>query len=218
MNKEISALRESYTLSTLSRAELTDDPMDQFRKWFDNARNAEILEPNAMTLATVNKEHQPSSRVVLLKEIESDGIVFYTNYNSQKAQDISNNPRVCLTFLWKEIQRQVRIEGIATKIPEEQSLKYFQSRPKGSQIGAWVSQQSSIIASRELLEAKKAELELQYKDADSLPLPPFWGGYKITATAYEFWQGRRSRLHDRFRYHKADSSSVAVWQIDRLSS
>ena len=217
MNKEISALRESYTLSTLSREDLAIDPMDQFKAWFDNARSAEILEPNAMTLATVNKDQLPSSRVVLLKEIESDGIVFYTNYDSQKAKDISVNPNVCLNFLWKEIQRQVRIEGIATKVSEAQSLKYFQSRPKGSQIGAWVSAQSTVIQSRDILEKAKLDLELKYQDVDSLPLPPFWGGYKITATAYEFWQGRQSRLHDRFRYHQADKTT-ASWQIDRLSS
>jgi len=217
MNKEISALRESYTLSTLIREDLASDPMDQFKAWFDNARSAEILEPNAMTLATVNNDQLPSSRIVLLKEIESDGIVFYTNYESHKAQDISVNPNVCINFLWKEIQRQVRIEGIATKVSEAQSLRYFQSRPKASQIGAWVSAQSTVIQSRDILEKAKVDLELKYKNVDSLPLPPFWGGYKITATAYEFWQGRNSRLHDRFRYHKPDRTT-ASWKIDRLSS
>jgi pyridoxamine 5'-phosphate oxidase len=214
MKKEISALRENYTLSKLGRADLSTDPMDQFRKWFDDALSAEILEPNAMVLATLNKDNYPSSRVVLIKEIENDGIIFYTNYKSQKAQDIENNPKVSVTFLWKEIQRQVRIEGIATKVSREQSAAYFNKRPRASQIGAWTSVQSSIIDSREELEKRKAEIEEKYKDSETIPLPLDWGGYKITATAYEFWQGRRSRLHDRFRYEKGGDES---WEIFRLS-
>lgn len=217
MKKEISALRESYTLATLSREDLRADPIEQFKKWFDHARNAEILEPNIMILATVNHDHFPSTRVVLLKEIEDNGIVFYTNYNSQKARDIETNPKVSVTFIWKEIQRQVRIEGIASKVPEAQSLKYFQSRPKGSQMGAWVSEQSSIIESRDILEKKKAALEEEFKDKNALPLPSFWGGYKITATAFEFWQGRKNRLHDRFRYEQIKDDNATRWTIDRLS-
>jgi pyridoxamine-phosphate oxidase len=214
MKKEISALRENYTLSKLGRADLSTDPMDQFRKWFDDALSAEILEPNAMVLATLNKDNYPSSRVVLIKEIENDGIIFYTNYRSQKAQDIENNPKVSVTFLWKEIQRQVRVEGIVTKVSREQSANYFNKRPRASQIGAWTSVQSSIIDSREELEKRKAEIEEKYKDSETIPLPLDWGGYKITATAYEFWQGRRSRLHDRFRYEKGGDES---WEIFRLS-
>jgi len=181
-NKEISALRESYSLSTLSRMDLLPDPIDQFSKWFEEARNSEILEPNAMTLSTVSKDGQPSSRVILLKEIESDGIVFYTNYESAKAIDIESNPKVAVCFLWKEIQRQVRIEGMATKVSKEQSKNYFQSRPKASQIGAWASEQSRVIENREVLERKKQYLEEEYEHSDVLPLPSFWGGYKITFT------------------------------------
>ena len=214
INKNLADLRETYALSTLSRMDLLPDPMDQFKKWFNDARTAEILEPNAMTLSTVSDNGIPSSRIVLLKEIESDGIVFYTNYESHKAREISQNHHVASCFLWKEIQRQVRIEGMATKVSREQSEKYFQSRPKKSQIGAWASEQSNVIESRDAIEAKQQELTDTYKDQDVLPLPPFWGGYKITLKNIEFWQGRRSRLHDRFRYRQVDGA----WIVERLSS
>ena len=212
--KEISSLRESYSLSTLSRKDLLPDPMAQFTQWFNEARNSEILEPNAMTLSTVSKKGIPSSRVVLLKEIEADGLIFYTNYESHKAREIQGNHHVAICFLWKEIQRQVRIEGKASPISREQSKNYFQSRPKASQIGAWASEQSTVIQSRDVLESKKKYLEEEYADTDMLPLPPNWGGYKITIDAIEFWQGRRSRLHDRFRYQQENNS----WVIHRLSS
>ena len=214
INKNLADLRETYALSTLSRMDLLPEPIEQFTKWFSDARSAEILEPNAMTLSTVSDQGIPSSRIVLLKEIESDGIVFYTNYESHKAKEIEHNNHVAACFLWKEIQRQVRIEGVATKVPKEQSEKYFQSRPKKSQIGAWASEQSRVIEGRDAIEAKQQELTDIYKDHDVLPLPPFWGGYKITITSIEFWQGRRSRLHDRFRYSQEDGK----WIIQRLRS
>lgn len=213
-NTDLSALRESYSLSTLSRKELHADPIEQFKLWIDEAKKAEILELNAMTLSTVSAQGKPSSRVVLLKGIEEDGIVFYTNYESDKAIEIDGNNKVAICFLWKEIQRQVRIEGVATKVSKEQSKNYFQSRPKASQIGAWASEQSKVIESRKVLELKKEYLEEEYENSDVLPLPSFWGGYKITIESMEFWQGRKSRLHDRFRYQKKKSS----WKIDRLSS
>ncbi len=214
MKKDLSALRESYALSVLRREDLQKDPYDQFENWFEDARNADISEPNAMTLATVDKLGQPSARIVLLKQIEKDGLIFYTNYESKKAKDIENNNQVATCFLWKEIQRQVRIEGFVEKISHKQSEAYFKSRPKASQMGAWVSEQSSIIPNREILDKRMAAFEYEYAYEKELPLPPNWGGFKIFVTAFEFWQGRPNRLHDRFRYEKQESS----WVVYRLSS
>ncbi len=214
MKKPLSELRKNYSLSHLLREDLSDNPMKQFKLWLDDAMNAEILEPNAMTLSTVSSEGNPSSRVVLLKGLKENALVFYTNYESAKAQDIESNPQVCVNFLWKVIQRQVRIEGIAKKTTREESETYFQSRPKKSQIGAWASAQSSIISSRQILEDKQKDLEIKYANDSQLPLPPFWGGYEIEVKIWEFWQGRTSRLHDRFRY-SLDAKND--WKIERLN-
>lgn len=213
MSQSIQELRENYSYATLDRADLNDDPLLQFKKWFDEALLAEIMETNAMTLSTTDG-HRVFSRVVLLKELTEEGFIFYTNYESAKGQQIDQHPQVAITFLWKEIERQVRIEGVASRVSEEKSLSYFQSRPKESQIGAWVSSQSSIIKDRSILESRKAELDEKYKDQDQLPKPAHWGGYIIKADLIEFWQGRESRLHDRFQY---TADGHGEWEIVRLA-
>lgn len=213
MDKKIQDLREHYSLQTLHRSDLTDDPMDQFKSWFADARGADILEPNAMTLSTTI-QGRVKSRIVLLKEIDPEGLIFYTNYNSDKAQEIEGNNVVALNFLWKEIQRQVRIEGVATKISEERSVVYAHGRPRGSQIGAWVSDQSTIIKDRESLEKRQAELTEKFRDTNPIPKPPHWGGYLIKPDLVEFWQGRPSRLHDRLRYIRDEDQG---WSIIRLA-
>jgi len=197
----------------LAAKSLSKNPMDQFQLWWDAAMEAEILEPNAMTLATVDANGQPSARIVLLKELRKKGFVFYTNYKSKKAQDIKQNNKVGLVFLWKELQRQVRIQGVVKKISEADSIKYAQSRPIKSQMGAWVSQQSKVIKNRKKIETKMDHLLKEYGDKKSMPKPPYWGGYIVKPTSIEFWQGRRSRLHDRFRYSKVKKG----WIVDQLS-
>ena len=214
MNRDhIQNLRENYVKGSLERSELLADPLELFRNWFEEARNAKIMEPNAMILSTVNADSIPSSRTVLLKDISDEGLVFYTNFESGKGKDIAINPNVSVVFLWKEMERQVRIKGVAEKVSEETATKYFQSRPKDSQIGAWASAQSQVLPDRSPLELRADQLSEEYKDVDVLPKPPFWGGYLIRPTVIEFWQGRRSRLHDRFRFTKQGNE----WLIDRLS-
>ena len=212
-NKSIQELRQDYSQGKLDVAGMDKDPMRQFERWWHTAIAADILEPNAMTLATVDRDGCPSARIVLLKQLRKKGFVFYTNYKSQKAQDIKQNKNVALVFLWKELQRQVRIQGVIKKISEADSLKYAQSRPIKSQMGAWVSQQSKVIKGRAKLEKKMAHLMEEYSGQESMPKPPFWGGYIVRPTAIEFWQGRRSRLHDRLRYRKVKKG----WIIERLS-
>lgn len=210
---KISDMRENYDRSILDEAHVDGDAMKQFHIWFQEARDEDVVEPNAMIMSTINKEGHPTSRTLLLKDLEEGGFVFYTNYNSDKAQEISENPNISLLFLWKKVQRQVRISGIAQKIPKEQSEAYFHSRPKGSQIGAWVSPQSQVIADKSILETRITELTEKYKDVDELPLPDFWGGYKLIPQNMEFWQGRPDRLHDRLRYTLVDGK----WKIERLA-
>lgn len=210
---DLAAMRRNYSLHELDESSVADQPITQLRTWFAEAVDSQLLEPNAMTLATVNRHGQPTARVVLLKEIRDQGLVFYTNYESRKGEEIDHNPRVCLNFLWLELQRQVRIEGRALRIHDDESRTYFQSRPKESQIGAWVSQQSRVIASRVILEKQYRELEEKYANEDHLPLPPFWGGYLVEPDLIEFWQGRMSRLHDRVQYRLRDQR----WDIERLA-
>lgn len=213
MNRDIADMRLNYTRGHLLENNVLEDPIKQFRVWFDEATNSEVTEPNAMIIATVDAHNIPSARTVLLKEIDNEGFVFYTNYNSEKAQNIASNPNVTLVFLWKELERQVRVTGVATKVSTARSEAYFHKRPKGSQIGAWVSPQSDTIESREVLNIRQKEIEEKYRDVDLLPLPDFWGGYIIKPNKIEFWQGRPSRLHDRLRYNLVHGS----WAIERLA-
>ncbi len=216
MNREkeqIRALRESYNRATLSVADINTDPFSQFRSWFDAAHAADIFEVNAMQLATVGADGQPTVRTVLLKEIEDDGYIFYTNYESRKGIQINENDKVALLFFWKELEQQIRIEGTVQKISAKHSLEYYHTRPRGSQIGAWSSPQSQRI-SRDALEQRVAEYSDQYADESvEIPLPPFWGGYKVVPHYFEFWQGRQSRLHDRIVYELTDET----WDIYRIA-
>lgn len=213
MNREIADLRASYYKDILTLDRLVKDPIKQFEKWFKEAKDSGIVEPNAMTLSTVSKEGIPSSRVVLLKELDEDGFVFYTNYQSAKGKEMAQNPNVSLVFLWKEVERQVRISGKVEKISRERSNRYFNTRPKSSRIGAYVSPQSEVIESREILENRQAHFEEKFKDEDTFEAPEHWGGYKIIPSKIEFWQGRPSRLHDRLRFTKQGGS----WLIERLA-
>lgn len=207
----ISDLRKDYRLEALSRKLLQADPLDQFKAWFEQARKADLPEPNAMVLATVGKDKRPFTRTVLLKQLDSRGLVFFTNFQSRKAKQIEENPFVSAQFLWLELERQVAVTGKAEKISTAESLAYFVTRPIGSRIGAWTSNQSSVIRSRSLLEAKLAEMKRKFADGE-VPLPSFWGGFRIVPETWEFWQGRQSRLHDRFLYSQVEGN----WQTERL--
>lgn len=208
----LAEIRRHYAQRELDLADLRPDPFEQFDGWMREAIEAQLLEPNAMALATVSTEGAPSLRTVLLKGFDARGLVFYTNYTSNKARDLAANSQVALLFQWLPLERQVSVTGRAEKISAAESLKYFLSRPRESQIGAWASQQSSIITRRSLLEAKFAEMKAKFS-AGEVPLPGFWGGYRVTPQTFEFWQGRPSRLHDRFRYERRAGEQ---WKIDRL--
>ncbi len=210
---DVSQIREEYKKTSLSRKDLPEEPLDLFEKWMQQAFESEIEQANAMALATVNEEQQPSLRTVLLKYYDQNGFVFFTNYGSRKAVEIEKNPRVALLFSWIPLQRQIRIRGLAEKTSKAEALKYFATRPRGSQLGAWVSPQSSVISSRALLMAKFEEMKRKFAQGQ-VPLPDHWGGYRVRPQAIEFWQGRESRLHDRFLYElQADGR----WKISRLA-
>lgn len=209
---KIDSFRQNYTKNSLEESKMLQNPIFQLEQWLENAIESKILEPNAMVLSTVDIENRPHARVVLAKGISEEGIQFFTNYNSNKAQDLEKNKQACLTFFYPEMERQVRIEGNVEKIKSQESEKYFHSRPFESQIGAWVSNQSEVIHSREILEDKQKELQLQFKDK-VVPLPDFWGGYILKPTYFEFWQGRASRLHDRIVYELKNNK----WEIFRLA-
>ncbi|MBM0742396.1 pyridoxamine 5'-phosphate oxidase [Phormidium sp. CLA17] len=212
MNLSIADLRLNYTRQSLLEADIHPDPIQQFQIWFNQAVTANLLEPNAMTLATASTSGTPSARIVLLKGVDERGFVFYTNYNSQKGQELISNPQAALVFLWGELERQVRIAGAVEKIADQETEMYFHSRPKSSQLGAWASEQSQVIPNREVLEQRLADLDQEYQNQD-VPRPAHWGGFRVVPHAIEFWQGRPSRLHDRLRYQfEADN-----WMIERLS-
>lgn len=213
MQKNIADLRTEYLRSTLDVSTVLRDPMAQFEKWFSEALAAQVIEPNAMHLSTVNAQGKPSSRIVLLKGIEQKRFIFYTNYQSKKGKELEQNPACALTFFWPDLERQVRIEGFATRVDASTSETYFHSRPRASQIGAWSSPQSSPIESREILEARFRQIEARFQNEPVLPKPKQWGGYAIDPLLFEFWQGRASRLHDRIEYIKTDER----WNINRLA-
>lgn len=206
-------LREDYSAHALDIHSVDSNPFLQFQVWFKEAQKAQVLEPNAMILSTANTNGQPSSRTVLLKGVEEDAFVFYTNYRSRKGRQMAENPRASLLFLWLELHRQIRIEGLVEKISPEQSTQYFQSRPRGSQIGALASPQSQPIKRKELEEAVQ-HLEDTYLGQDKLPRPPHWGGYRIIPHLFEFWQGRPNRLHDRVQYELDGKEN---WKLARLA-
>jgi pyridoxamine 5'-phosphate oxidase len=209
MHKNISTIRQDYLLASLQEEDTFDDPILQFHKWFQEAVDSAIDEVNAMTLATVDASHKPHARIVLLKGVEENQFVFFTNYHSHKGHQIDSNANVSLVFFWKELQRQVRIDGVIEKISEKESTDYFHSRPKESQIGAWASHQSQILETRAALENRFAELTKEYS-TKAVPKPPHWGGYGLNPTSIEFWQGRASRLHDRILYEIVDGNWTKV--------
>lgn len=209
---DLAEFRKEYSARGLHHDELNPDPIAQFSAWFIQATELAVHEPNAMTLATMDESGQPYQRSVLLKYFDNDGFVFFTNYGSRKAKQIATNPQVCLLFPWLTLERQIIIQGRAEKISTAESLRYFASRPRESQIGAWVSNQSEVITSRKFLLQKLAEIRDKFQHGE-IPLPSSWGGYRVVPEAIEFWQGGPARLHDRFLYRRQDQG----WIIERLS-
>jgi pyridoxamine 5'-phosphate oxidase len=211
---DLSNFRKSYDKNELVETSIPNNPIELFQMWFQEVEESKSYEEtNAMTIATIGLDGFPKSRVVLLKQFDQNGFVFYTNYNSEKGRSIEKNPNVCLSFFWEKLERQVLIKGVASKVSDFISDTYFQSRPVGSQIGAIVSNQSEIISSRKILEEKLATIETEFKDTPIMR-PENWGGFEVKPFEIEFWQGRPNRLHDRIKYTKKDDSS---WKIDRLS-
>ncbi|MBA3522229.1 MAG: pyridoxamine 5'-phosphate oxidase [Gemmatimonadales bacterium] len=209
----IADLRREYARARLDEAEVSPDPITEFARWFAEAQEAQVPEPNAMTLATATADGVPSARIVLLKAFDERGFVFFSDYRSRKGAELEGNSRAALVLYWGELERQVRISGTVSLTSREDSELYFRTRPLGSRLGAWASHQSQVIAGREVLEERLREVESRFADAE-VPLPPYWGGYRVEPEAIEFWQGRQSRLHDRIRYARAGDES---WKVERLS-
>ncbi|XP_028757325.1 pyridoxine/pyridoxamine 5'-phosphate oxidase 1, chloroplastic isoform X1 [Neltuma alba] len=214
---DISALRENYISPEFLEEQVDADPIIQFRKWFDDALASALKDPNAMALSTVGKDGKPSSRMVLLKGVDKDGFVWYTNYESRKAHELSENPHASILFYWDGLNRQVRVEGSVQKVSDEESEQYFHSRPRGSQIGAIVSKQSMVVPGRHVLHQEYKELEQKFADGSLIPKPRNWGGYRLTPQLFEFWQGQPSRLHDRLRYSPLEINGQRAWKIERLA-
>lgn len=211
MDRDLSKLRQEYARSGLSEEDLARDPVEQFRLWLSDAFDAGLAEPNAMTLATATQDGAPSARIVLLRGFDERGFVFYTNYEGRKGEELLANPRAALVFYWGDVERQVRIEGAVSRVSEEESDEYFNSRPRGSRIGAWASEQSKTLEKREDLVERVGEIEREYP-GEEIPRPPFWGGFRVFPSYFEFWQGRESRLHDRLLYTRGGY----VWEVERL--
>lgn len=210
---EISNLRNEYRLAALDEDTLLRDPFLQFEKWMEEAIKAQLREPNAMVLSTADKNGAPSARTVLLKLYDRSGLVFFTNYNSRKSREIGENPQAALLFPWLDLERQVIVMGKVEKVSTSESMKYFASRPRGSQLGAWSSEQSSVVSSRQLLMMQFEKMKEKFKQGE-IPLPDFWGGYRVIPYRFEFWQGRENRLHDRFEF---TLQSNGDWKIERLA-
>lgn len=214
MDAEIAQIREDHGRDGLSPADLDPDPIAACRRWLDEAVVAGVALPNAMTLATADPEGRPSARTVLLKGLDRRGLVFFTNYESRKGEELAANPACALVLCWASLGRQITATGRAERLAATASAAYFGSRPRGSRLGAWASPQSRVIENREVLDRRMAELECTYRDIDAIPCPPFWGGFVVVPDAVELWQGRPDRLHDRFRYTRASGDN---WVIDRLA-
>lgn len=210
---DVSNLRRSYTLSGLDEKDLTKEPMDLFEKWLKDVIDSKLYDPNAMVVSTVDSNNQPYSRMVLLKNYDQQSLVFYTNMGSRKAQQLKHNPKISVLFPWFYLERQVIFLGSVEKLSPIENLKYFHSRPRDSQIGAWASEQSSPISARSILESKFFEIKEKFKNKE-IPLPSFWGGFRVKFESVEFWQGRENRLHDRFMYTKDEQGQ---WQTKRLA-
>ena len=208
--------RREYVQGGLRRKGINENPIAQFENWLQQAIESGLTDPTAMTLATVDECGQPNQRIVLLKQVDDNGFVFFTNKKSMKGQAIAANPHVSLHFPWYPLERQVRVQGTATLLDEQEVANYFASRPKESQLAAWASEQSQVIPSRDHLIEKYTSLQEQYADSD-VPLPTFWGGYRVTAKVIEFWQGGEHRLHDRLQYTRLDEPNTTVWRIERLA-